>query len=194
MSFGDFKSYFLDAGFTERDISAMGKIESEALLRQIIESKGENVDLVMKNDQAKNVGSRLKSDAEIIVERNLATIESLNDYRKQLVSSLIFDETPDRFKYNQKAHQLAKTIPQEPNNGVTVSVVLVDGQRITRKFDPQNSFETVYIWAATQEKMMKDQVKLGSFVLISKNGNEINPIAQVSSLGVNRVVMFMRVF
>lgn len=115
---------------------------------------------------------KVKSDNEIMEERNMRSPQQFSKNRQKLVKSLAINEDK---RYSDTIHLLSSNLPKQPNGGVRIAVILHNGVRITRNFAREEKTELVYIWAAANDSVIKDQVKLGSFVLIDRLGNEKDP-------------------
>lgn len=133
---------------------------------------------------------KVKSDDEIMEERNMRSSIQLLKNRQKLVKTLIIDEEK---RYSDSVQQMYKNLPPQQVGGFHIAVILHNGVRINRNFPRDDKIENVYIWVAANDNVLKDQIKLGSFILIDIDGNEKDPNVQLSNvISENRVLWFVR--
>lgn len=56
-----------------------------------------------------------------------------------------------------------------------MAILLHTGDRITNIFDYEDNGSVIYYWAASQDSMIRDDIKPGHFIVIKSNGDEIFP-------------------
>lgn len=66
-----------------------------------------------------------------------------------------------------------KALPPEPDNGITIAVLLPDMKRIVRRFAEDELGSNVYTWVANDEALIKDNTFPQPFVLTRTLGNDI---------------------
>ena len=137
------------------------------------------------------VYKHVKNDTELAAERGLDSVNELIKYRMSIVSSLII---PEGSRYSDQLNQLYRTEIEEVNSGFFIAVNLPDGKRIQKYFRKDKLISTVYIWCAKQDSLLKDNIKLGHFILINFDGQEMDPSLQISTItDNNRILLFLRI-
>lgn len=218
------KKFLLNAGFSESEILRLPNEEFKNLIQELASAHGSNFDEIKSNLEAQYKQSGLnlddlkssnnqsyttnyefispedfirkdirvvKSDNDILEERNMRSTTQLAKKRLNIVKSLIVE---DEKKYAETVNQLYNNLPKPPISGIKLSVILHDGQRIHRIFEREDKVESVYIWIAANRSVIKDQVKLGYFILIDINGNEKDPEQTIGKLvKQNRELWFLRI-
>jgi hypothetical protein len=77
--------------------------------------------------------------------------------------------------------------------GIGVAVILPGGTRITRVFDPAALGTALYIWCAADERMIKEMVKPGAFVIVFASGKALRPNLPIGEqVGGQRVLLNVR--
>ena len=141
--------------------------------------------------QPNYVYRHVKNDSELVRERGLESINQLNKYRMSIVSSLII---PEGTRYSDQLTQLYRSEIQDISSGHFVAVNLPDGKRIQKYFHKDKLISTLYIWCAKQDSLMKDNIKLGHFILINFDGMEMDPTQPIYTItSENRILLFLRI-
>lgn len=102
----------------------------------------------------------------------------LNELWKQRVQGLSRFENLERNRYTQEIQRIASELPSY-SEGVIIAVILPHGNRITRIWDPNSDAAGIYIWCAADDKMAKNVIRLGSFVIVKANGEILDPSAKI---------------
>lgn len=113
----------------------------------------------------------LLPDIDIYKNRGFDSIEELNLFRRELVKSLVIANDSN---YNSSIRSLAASTLKF-GYGPLISILLHDGTRIEQRFNPEGSSRLLYIWAASSEPLLRDQIPLGDFIIIQPDGKEIDP-------------------
>lgn len=133
---------------------------------------------------------KLITDEDVYKQRNMLSVDDLHTYRRQLVRSLIISESE---RYIHSLNNLVSKLPPESPSNFLVSVILHNGIRINRSFPLESQISQVYIFVANQKSLQDDQIKLGNFILIEKDGNEADPSKDFSSFSdPHHVLLLMR--
>ena len=66
-------------------------------------------------------------------------------------------------------------VSNQPKSGIIISILLHSGDRISKLFESEDVGSSIYYWAASQDKMIKDNIKPGHFIIIRNTGEEIFP-------------------
>lgn len=132
---------------------------------------------------------KMKSMKDLAEEKGLENIEDLIEFRKSLVQSL---KIPENTRYQDEINARLKEILPEDPSGLHVTLILHDGTKIIRSFSQEAPLSDIYYWAASQQNMIKGQIKLGSFVITNMNGTEIQPEERVSTISEKYVLLFVK--
>lgn len=116
----------------------------------------------------------LKTDESTAQERNISC-EELLEYRKSLTKGLAAFDSIVGIRYRDSIKEESKKINDQPKNGIIVSILLHTGDRINKIFDSEDTGSSIYYWTAAEDKMIKDNIKPGHFIIIKNTGDEINP-------------------
>jgi hypothetical protein len=96
-----------------------------------------------------------------------------------LVDELATFDIDDERAYEIQIQDAFGELGQAPPDGVIVGVVRPDGERITRKFDREMLARSLYIWAAADEKMVKEMITPGTFVILREDWTPIRPTNRI---------------
>lgn len=115
----------------------------------------------------------LNTDENTAQQRGISC-ENLLEYRKDLVKDLATFDDIVGIRYKDLIEKY-KNITNQPTNGITISILLHTGDRISKIFESEDAGSTIYYWTASQDKMIKDNIKPGHFIIIRNTGDEIVP-------------------
>ena len=133
---------------------------------------------------------KVKNDSEIVAERHLESVKELNHLRSEMVKILKISESA---RYTSTVHEQANKCLKDLSSGFLIAVNLHDGTRIQKYFHKEDPLSMVYIWCANNDKLLKDQVRLGYFIIIDIDGNEMDPEKPISSINaLDRALLFLR--
>lgn len=135
---------------------------------------------------------QLATEDILIQNRNLSNRNELIRYRKEIAESVAIPDCSDRTRYSEKLNLQLKELEPEDGTGITISVVFIDGSRESRKFHENTTFKSVYLWCASFDCMKREQIRLGSFILVDSDGTEIYPKESLTALTQHRILLFMR--
>jgi hypothetical protein len=117
---------------------------------------------------------QMATDAEAAVAEGISELD-LNAFRSTLVADLAIYYAPERSKYAHQIRDAIQQIEREPTHGITIAVLLYNGTRVTRTFPPTAPGSHLYLWCASEEKMLRAMIKPGSFVIVRPSGVAIRP-------------------
>lgn len=121
----------------------------------------------------------LNTDQKTAQQRNISS-EELFEYRKNIVKDLATFDSITGVRYKDSILQELKKINDQPKNGVIISVLLHNGDRIYKIFESEDNAASIYYWTASQDKMVKDNIRPGHFIIIKNTGEEIIPDKQIN--------------
>ncbi|OHT03126.1 hypothetical protein TRFO_06774 [Tritrichomonas foetus] len=135
---------------------------------------------------------RLFTDNEVASNRNIS-LSRLLAYRREIVMDLAQFDSIVGARYNDTIKKEIQNIGDAPPQGITIAVLLPNGERCTRIFGPEDIGRSVYIWVASQQKMIHDKIKPGHFVIVKNNGDEIMPSNSLNEMiSENRILLNVR--
>jgi hypothetical protein len=117
---------------------------------------------------------KLASDTEAAAAQGISLSE-LGESRRGLVSEMAVFNVFERSKYARQIRTAAEEVGPEPSQGITIGVLLVNGTRMVRRFAPEAPGSHLYLWCATDPKMMRAIVSPGTFVIVTAAGIGIRP-------------------
>lgn len=121
-------------------------------------------------------------------EENLAKQKRQEEEAKQKA------ELEKQSKQNDIAYRFAH-LPPEPATGTTIAARMLDGTRITRKFNPDDLGELLYVWVAGQtlDKPEEARLSFDSFVITTSVGIEVQKAVSLSEQGIaNRFMVIVK--
>ena len=69
--------------------------------------------------------------------------------------------------YQETFAKKLETLAPEPKEGLLIAVQVPEvGKRMSRKFDPENVGDSVYIWIASRQEVIEKGLKYGGFELV----------------------------
>jgi hypothetical protein len=138
---------------------------------------------------------RVVTDEGCAIVEQCVDIPSLHAFWRDLVSELAIYGQYERTRYSQLIQSAVKELSNEIRNGVLIAVLLPNGARIARTFDKSVCGKDVYIWCAGDERMVRDMIKPGTFVIIFANGKAIRPARALGEqIQGNRILLNTRLF
>ena len=118
---------------------------------------------------------RPATEEEIARRMSFESVDALRKMWKDMVSGLKLFENSERTRYVHQIQEACNEIGPEPSSGMLISVILPQGNRITRKWNPDAACSGLYLWCAASEKMTSSLQRIGSFVIVKVDGEAINP-------------------
>jgi hypothetical protein len=125
---------------------------------------------------------RIASFNETCQAENVNNYNELQVLWRSLVEELAIYGATDRVGYSQQIAAAVRELGPESPYGVTIALLLPHGSRITRVFAPESPTSAVYIWCASDDRMVKEMAKPGTFVIVRANGIALRPQETVGSL------------
>jgi hypothetical protein len=137
----------------------------------------------------------LVNDEAAAANNGQDTVASLFEFWSSLVSELAVYTNFERSRYSSAIQNAAKELERPPpRNGIKIDLLLPTGNRISRSFALSAAARDVYIWCAADERMVKDTIKPGFFVIITAHGYPIDPKVPVGEqIQEKRVLLNVRV-
>lgn len=114
----------------------------------------------------------LSTDEEIAQQRGISC-EKLFENRKDIVKDLANFDDVVGIRYKDLIEKY--NVSNQPKSGIIISILLHSGDRISKLFESEDVGSSIYYWAASQDKMIKDNIKPGHFIIIRNTGEEIFP-------------------
>ena len=160
--------------------------------KQNMNRKQQNLMDVQEFDASKI--RRLLSEEEVAAIRHIKPNEVV-EYRRNLVSSLAKYDSIMGARYKDSILEEMANIGKPPAQGCTVAILLPNGERITRVFGFDDFASSIYFWVAAQEKMIKDKIKPGHFVIVKSDGTELIPeITVQQQIDDKKILLNVRLF
>ncbi|KAH0795646.1 hypothetical protein GPJ56_000525 [Histomonas meleagridis] len=109
------------------------------------------------------IEKELSSTQEIVQLQNIEYNEALKE--AQIRTELEKQTAEEKANEEEEMQKLINSLPPEPAIGVTIAVLLKNGKRVMRRFDPKSKGIYVYVWVLMQinENTPDEKLSLDSF-------------------------------
>ncbi|KAH0786962.1 surface protein [Histomonas meleagridis] len=175
-----FKQYF---GLTPKQVASMPIQEFQQKLNFILDQppiekpkpkpkKRDTASAVIKSNQDSEYVEALSLEKakEMELESQMREIEKMKKEEDQKIE----EEREQMVLQKSAILELARQIPEEPENGVCIAVVLPNGRRVQRKFSPSTKGEVIYQWVSGFEELFENELNPISFSLVQVLGVRVN--------------------
>jgi hypothetical protein len=190
-----FSADFQGAGMTESEVARLSLEEKRSVLAAIYESGRRPLPPLIPDNitepplRVMDVPTpglridhflRLPASDESRRAEGVADYADLRVYWRTMVADLAIYPAIERTRYSQQIQAAVKKLGPEATTGVVIGLILPTGMRIMRTFAWNAPGSVVYIWAAGDEKMIRDMTKPGTFVILRRDGAALRPNDQLS--------------
>jgi hypothetical protein len=174
---------FESAEFDRSEVIAMRPAQRRDTLAQLLESSGRT----SRDDDDARPARRREAPSGVLRVRRFRRLPSLSEaaaaekvslnglmaHRQYLVADLAVFDAPGRIRYAHEIRAACSELGPKPDRGIAIVVLVPSGVRISPVFAPEALGDVVYIWCTGDEKMMKEMVRPGTFVIVAESGKAI---------------------
>ena len=173
-----------DVEITGSSYQINGSMDEDAAIKAAIEqslSESQPVDVPNIDEGDQGMVRRAPMKREIAARLGIE-VPQLEANWSSLVGEMRMFDGLEKNRYVQQIKKACEEIGPEPSSGILVAVVLPQGNRITRKWSPEASVSSLYVWCAASDKMAVNLQRIGHFVIVDIQGDAIDPNGKIGDV------------
>ena len=176
----------------EKELQAFQRDEYNTHLEEAIEEslreKHKMEEKILQTDQNHEYNTLLKQtiesqNKEFLEKKKREQLKEQEEKRKN-------EEKQNLQQQIEKIKEAAENLPPEPQNGISIAVVLPNQKRIMRKFNPEELAQDVYTWVAADDTLIKDETYSTDFELVCPFSPALDKTQSLVAQGFKGRVLF----
>lgn len=136
-----------------------------------VQARFKNKEPQVKETEQLNTSQEIRNQQDQEFEEALirAQIEDINENQEEEEAA-----EEENSNYNSIIIQQYQSLGPEPAVGVSLALVMPNGEKITRKFGKTSLGEQLYIWAASQQEMINSNKRINDIEIVAPTGEVLS--------------------